>query len=78
MDVLIADASKARAKLGWQSKIEFRDLVAIMVDADVEAAGLTPRGDGKAILEKKIGNWNRWHNSVTRMVQAVSGQASQH
>jgi GDPmannose 4,6-dehydratase len=78
VDVLIADASKARAKLDWQSKIEFRDLVAIMVDADVEAAGLTPRGDGKAILEKKIGNWNRWHNSVTRMVQAVSGQASQH
>jgi hypothetical protein len=73
-----ADTSKARAKLDWQSKIEFRDLVAIMVDADVEAAGLTPRGDGKAILEKKIGNWNRWHNSVTRMVQAVSGQASQH
>ena len=78
VDVLIADVSKARAKLDWQSKIEFRDLVAIMVDADVEAAGLTPRGDGKAILEKKIGNWNRWHNSVTRMVQAVSGQASQH
>src|SRR2546429_2973313 len=46
-----------------QSKIGFRDLVAIMVDADVEAAGLTPRGDGKAILEKKIGHWNRWHNS---------------
>jgi len=56
-------------------EIEFRDLVAIMVDADVEAAGLTPRGEGKAILEKKIGHWNRWHNSVTRMVQAVSGQA---
>ena len=49
-----------------------------MVDADVEAAGLTPRGRGKAILEEKIGHWNRWHNSVTRVVQAVSGQASQH
>jgi len=78
VDVLIADPSKARAKLGWQSKVGFRDLVAIMVDADVEAAGLTPRGDGKAILETKIGHWNRWHNSVTRMVHAVSGQASQH
>jgi GDPmannose 4,6-dehydratase len=77
VDVLIADASKARAKLSWQSKIGFRDLVAIMVDADVEAAGLTPRGEGKAILEEKIGHWNRWQDSVTRMVQAVSGQASQ-
>ena len=24
---------------------------------------------GKAILEEKIGHWNRWHNSVTRMVK---------
>lgn len=78
VDVLIADPKKARMKLGWESQIGFRDLVAIMVDADVEAAGLTPRGDGKAILEAKVGLWNQWHNSVTRMVQAVAGQASQH
>jgi GDPmannose 4,6-dehydratase len=77
VDVLIADPTKARTKLGWHSQIGFSDLVAIMVDADVEAAGLTPRGEGKAILEKKIGHWNRWHNSVTRMVQAVNGKASQ-
>jgi GDPmannose 4,6-dehydratase len=78
VDVLIADPSKARVKLGWQSRIGFRDLVAIMVDADVEAAGLTPRGEGKAVLEQKIGHWNRWQNSVTSMVHAVSGRASQH
>ncbi len=77
MDVLVADPSKARTKLGWQPRIGFEDLVAIMVDADVEATGLTPRGEGKAILERKIGHWNRWHNSVTRMVQAVNGKASQ-
>ena len=76
--VLIADARKAREKLDWQARISFRDLVAIMVDADVEAAGLKPRGRGKAILEEKIGHWNRWRNSVTRVAQAVSGQASQH
>ena len=78
VDVLIADTAKARMKLGWESQIGFRDLVAIMVDADVEAAGLTPRGSGKAILKEKVGPWNQWHNSVTRMVQAVAGQASQH
>jgi GDPmannose 4,6-dehydratase len=76
--VLIADAKKARKKLGWEPKISFRDLVAIMVDADMEAAGLKPKGRGKAILEEKIGHWNRWHNSVTRMVQAVAGQATEH
>lgn len=78
VDVLIADARKARKKLGWEPKIGFRDLVAIMVDADMEAAGLKPKGRGKAILEEKIGHWNRWHNSVTRMVQAVAGQATEH
>jgi GDPmannose 4,6-dehydratase len=78
VDILIADARKARAELAWEPRIGFRDLIAIMVDADVESAGLTPPGRGKAILEEKIGHWNQWHNSVTRMVQAVKGQASQH
>lgn len=78
VDVLIADPRKARMKLGWESQIGFRDLVAIMVDADVQAAGLAPPGRGKAILEEKVGPWNRWDNSVTRAAQAVAGQASQH
>lgn len=78
VDVLIADPRKARTKLGWQARVGFHDLVAIMVDADVEAVGLEPRGRGKAILEEKIGSWHRWHPSVTRLVKAVSGQASQH
>ncbi len=78
VDVLIADAGKARARLGWEPRIGFHDLVAIMVDADLEAAGLAPRGKGRAVLEEKIGHWNRWHDSVTRMVQAPKGQASQH
>ena len=77
VDVLIADPQKARAKLGWESLIGFRDLVAIMVDADVEAAGLHPRGRGKAILAEKLGPWNQWHNSVTRVMQAAAGQASE-
>ena len=78
VDVLIADPAKARVKLGWEAKIGFRDLVAIMVDADLEAAGLAPRGRGKAILAEKLGHWNQWHNSVTRVVQAIAGQAAQH
>ena len=77
VDVLIADPRKARIKLGWESQIGFRDLVAIMVDADLEAAGLKPRGRGKAVLEEKVGHWNQWDNSVTRVVQAAAGQASQ-
>jgi len=78
VDVLIANVHKASSKLDWEPQIRFHDLVQIMVDADVESVGLVPRGRGKTILEEKIGNWNRWRNSVTRMVQAVGGQASQH
>jgi GDPmannose 4,6-dehydratase len=74
---LVADARKAQEKLGWEPQVRFRDLVAIMVDADMEAAGLEPRGRGKAVLEEKLGHWNRWHDSVTRMVNAVQGRATQ-
>jgi GDPmannose 4,6-dehydratase len=35
VDLLIGDASKARQKLGWQPKVTFRELVHLMVDADV-------------------------------------------
>ncbi len=36
VDVLVADASKARKMLGWKPKVNFRELVAMMVDADIE------------------------------------------
>src|SRR5207248_4614885 len=58
VDVLMADAKKARTKLGWEPRVRFSDLVAIMVDADMEAAGLAAPGRGKAILKEKIGHWN--------------------
>lgn len=49
-ELLLADSSKARKKLGWSPKITFKELVRIMVDADMEASGLSPVGEGKAIL----------------------------
>ncbi|MEX2153702.1 MAG: GDP-mannose 4,6-dehydratase [Gemmatimonadaceae bacterium] len=36
VDLLVADASKARAKLGWTPKISFHELVRMMVDADLK------------------------------------------
>ncbi len=36
VDVLQADPSKARQELGWSPKVGFRELVAMMVDADLE------------------------------------------
>ena len=52
VDLLVADATKARKELGWSPKVTFRELVRIMVDADMEAVGLEPPGQGKAILSR--------------------------
>lgn len=39
VELLIGDASKARAKLGWTPQTTFRQLVRLMVDADMERFG---------------------------------------
>jgi GDPmannose 4,6-dehydratase len=54
VDELIADPTKARKELGWNPKVTFKDLVKIMVDADMRAAGLAPVGEGDNILSKKF------------------------
>jgi len=36
VDLLIGDSTKARTKLGWEPKVDFAELVTMMVDADVE------------------------------------------
>lgn len=36
VDVLVADASKAKKKLEWEPNVRFRQLVEMMVDADIE------------------------------------------
>jgi len=36
VDVLVADASKAKRVLGWEPKVKFAELIAMMVDADIE------------------------------------------
>ena len=38
VDLLMGDATKAREKLGWTPKVGFRELVAMMVDADLVGA----------------------------------------
>jgi GDPmannose 4,6-dehydratase len=45
VDQLVGDSSKAKKELGWDPKHSFRDLVEMMVDADLErlAAATTPR-----------------------------------
>jgi len=59
VDELLADASKAQAKLGWTPKVKFRDLVRIMVDHDLEKAGVPSPGEGKKILDELGMTWIR-------------------
>jgi GDPmannose 4,6-dehydratase len=36
VDLLLGDASKAKRQLGWEPKVKFKELVKIMVDAELE------------------------------------------
>lgn len=40
VDLLIGDSSKARQKLGWKPKVDFKGLVKMMVDADLQKVGI--------------------------------------
>lgn len=37
VDLLIGDAAKAKKQLGWEAKVTFKELVRIMVDADIQS-----------------------------------------
>lgn len=52
VELLLADSGKAKAKLGWEPKVTFQELVRIMMDADMEAVGLAPLGGGRAALTR--------------------------
>jgi len=51
---LRADCGKVSKMLGWEPKIGFRDLVRIMVDADLRALGVEPPGEGDRTVREKF------------------------
>lgn len=63
VNFLLADAAKARKELGWEPKVAFCELIRIMVDCDLELAGLKSPGKGKTILKKKGLSWTQ--NRIT-------------
>jgi GDPmannose 4,6-dehydratase len=42
VDELQGDASKARARLGWQPRVTFHELVRLMLEADLRESGIDP------------------------------------
>ena len=67
VDYLLGDASKAKAALGWTPKVGFRELVQIMLDADLTLLGVTPPGQGLRSLQARFSGWHRWESQVVSM-----------
>src|SRR6266705_47363 len=60
VDLLIGDASKAKKELGWEPKVRFQELIAMMVDADLAVEkekldGTRKRGYGLEVGEGETG-----------------------
>jgi GDPmannose 4,6-dehydratase len=51
VDLLIGDPAKAKKQLGWEPSVTFQELVHLMVNADLQAVGLSTPGNGKAKIE---------------------------
>jgi len=55
---IIADTEKVKKAFKWHPKVNFYDLIKIMIDADMRAFGLKAVGEGDKILQKKF--HNKW------------------
>lgn len=52
VDLLIGDPTKAKQQLGWEPSVTFEQLVALMVEADLQALGLSsPNGQASQVIK---------------------------
>jgi GDPmannose 4,6-dehydratase len=52
VELLIGDPTKAQQQLGWKPTVTFEQLVALMVEADLQALGHTaPNGNGTQVIQ---------------------------
>jgi GDPmannose 4,6-dehydratase len=54
VDELVADSTMAKKEIKWEPKVRFKELVKVMIDADLRARGLEPVGEGDEILRRKF------------------------
>ncbi|BAZ12008.1 GDP-mannose 4,6-dehydratase [Calothrix sp. NIES-4071] len=50
VDLLIGDSTKARQQLGWEPSVTFEGLVQLMVEADLQALGITSPNHNGSLL----------------------------
>jgi GDPmannose 4,6-dehydratase len=60
VDLLLGDYSKAKKKLGWEPRVSFKELVRIMVEADLE-------------LAKKEAHMNNYREQVRGQAEIKAG-----
>jgi len=58
VEQLVANSEKAHKEFHWKPKIKFKELIKIMIDADMRAAGLEAIGEGDGIIKEKF--TNKW------------------
>ena len=54
VELLIGDPTKTNQKLGWQPTVTFEQLVHLMVEADLQALGISPSNNGTALTSADL------------------------
>jgi GDPmannose 4,6-dehydratase len=56
VDLLIGDPTKAKTKLGWEPEVSFEQLVVLMVNADLQALGLSSPNavNGNGVVDNAV------------------------
>jgi GDPmannose 4,6-dehydratase len=73
---LQADARKAKESLGWTPRVGFHQLARIMVDADLEAAGMPAIGEGRDFIRQVFDGWHDWDAARSGVIGTPSGIAN--
>jgi GDPmannose 4,6-dehydratase len=55
VDMLLGDATKAKRVLGWKPRVHFKDLVKLMVDADLKAESEKPQASDTTAHHELLG-----------------------
>jgi GDPmannose 4,6-dehydratase len=55
-------------QLSWKPRVSFQDLVRIMVDADLEQAGVPVPGAGHRLVSERFGDWYTENSHVNTAV----------
>lgn len=74
VDILVGDASKAKANLGWEPKVSFKDLITMMVDSDLRLERTRLEGTGRPRSGSSINTEVAVENFPQGIASTISGK----